>query len=95
MGEQTLHQRIAEARLGQRIAEDRVRASMTQVELASAIRLDRSSLAKIESGHRRTSAIELAQIAVALDVPMEWFLQDVPPPLFSRDHAQDENWQFL
>ncbi|HEX6358617.1 XRE family transcriptional regulator [Actinophytocola sp.] len=75
--------------IGQRIADARGRAGYTQAQLASAISLDRSALAKIEAGQRRVSALELARLADALDVRVEWFLQDAPPAIISRRSAQE------
>lgn len=57
---------------------------MTQVMLAAEVQLDRSSLAKIETGTRRVTALELARIAIALDARIEWFLTDPPPSVVSR-----------
>lgn len=42
--------------IGRRIADARGRAGLTQEELARAIGLDRSALAKIETGIRRVTA---------------------------------------
>lgn len=75
--------------IGQRIAEARGRAGLTQAELAAAVQLDRSVLAKAESGQRRVSALELARFADALDMRIEWFVQDAPPAILSRRNAQD------
>lgn len=75
--------------LGQRVAEARGRAGLTQAELAAAVQLDRSALTKIEAGHRRVSAIELARVAEALDVRIEWFVHDAPPTIISRRSAQE------
>ncbi|HWE88647.1 MAG TPA: helix-turn-helix transcriptional regulator, partial [Pseudonocardiaceae bacterium] len=75
--------------LGQRIAEARGRAGRTQVELASAISMDRSALAKIESGTRRVTALELARIADAVNARIEWFLEDAPPAIVSRRNTQE------
>jgi Zn-dependent peptidase ImmA (M78 family)/transcriptional regulator with XRE-family HTH domain len=52
--------------------------------LAAEVRLDRSSLAKIETGARRVSALELARIADAVGARVEWFLRDAPDAIVSR-----------
>lgn len=70
--------------MGQRIAEARHRRELTQEQLAEMISLDRSSLAKVEIGNRRVSALELARIADALDVRIEWFFQDATPSVVSH-----------
>lgn len=75
--------------MGRRIAEARLRAELTQDQLATEVQLDRSALAKIESGHRRVSAIELARLGGALDARIEWFVQDVPDAIVSRRNARD------
>lgn len=73
--------------LGGRIAEARQEIGMTQEELASAAGLDRSGLAKIETGRRGVSALELARVADALDRRIEWFVQDAPHAVVSRRNA--------
>lgn len=75
--------------MGQRVAEARSRAGLTQAELAAMIPLDRSSLAKIERGSRRISAMELARVADALDTRIEWFIEDAPAAIVSRRNVQD------
>jgi transcriptional regulator with XRE-family HTH domain len=75
--------------MGQRIAEARGRAGLTQAQLASAVSLDRSALAKIETGSRRVSALELASLAESLGVRIEWFVQDAPEAIISRRNTQE------
>ncbi len=75
--------------MGQRIAEARSRAELTQAQLAAAIELDRSALAKVEAGQRRVSALELARLAETLDMRIEWFVQDAPPAIVSRRNTQE------
>jgi Zn-dependent peptidase ImmA (M78 family)/DNA-binding XRE family transcriptional regulator len=70
--------------MGQRIAEARRRSGLTQEQLAEAISLDRSSLAKVETGSRRVSALELARIAEALDARIEWFFEAAAPSVVSH-----------
>ncbi|NKZ07011.1 helix-turn-helix domain-containing protein [Actinomadura latina] len=75
--------------IGRRLAEARDRAGLTQAELADRIALARSSLAKIEGGSRRVTAIELARLAEELGTRIEWFLEDAPKAIVSRRNAQD------
>ncbi|GAB2676580.1 hypothetical protein GCM10027271_41890 [Saccharopolyspora gloriosae] len=75
--------------LGRRIGEARGRAGVTQAELATEVGIDRSAIAKIESGQRRVSAVELGRTAAALQMRIEWFLDDAPHALVSRRNAQD------
>lgn len=70
--------------MGERVAAARARAGLTQTELASAISLDRSALAKIENGTRRVSALELARIANALGERIEWFVMETPAAIVSH-----------
>ncbi|MDT0278160.1 helix-turn-helix domain-containing protein [Blastococcus goldschmidtiae] len=75
--------------LGARIRDARDRAGLTQAELATATSLDRSSLAKIESGARRVSALELARIADAVGARIEWFLEEVAPAILSHRNREE------
>lgn len=75
--------------LGSRIAGARQRAGLTQKQCAAKVGLDRSSLAKIENGTRRTTVMELVDIADALYVRMEWFIEEPPQAIISRRNASD------
>lgn len=75
--------------LGTRIAEARQRAGLTQQQCADKAGLHRSSLAKIETGTRRTTVIELSDIADALEMRMEWLMEEAPPAIVSRRNALD------
>lgn len=75
--------------LGQRVAEARQRAGLTQAEMAAEVRLDRSALAKVELGARRLSALELSRIAAALEERVEWFLHEVPEAIASHRNMTD------
>ncbi|HET8640932.1 MAG TPA: helix-turn-helix transcriptional regulator, partial [Pseudonocardiaceae bacterium] len=77
------------AAVGQRIADARGRAGLTQAQLAAAASLDRSALAKIEAGNRRVSALELARVAEVLGVRIEWFVYEAPEAIISRRSAQE------
>ncbi len=70
--------------LGERIALARSAKGLSQQELASRVRIDRTALSKIESGVRRVSALELAAVAEALQRPLSWFLSDSPAVIVSR-----------
>jgi Zn-dependent peptidase ImmA (M78 family)/DNA-binding XRE family transcriptional regulator len=75
--------RVSSETIGRRVAEARVRAGLTQVELARAVGLDRSALAKAETGARRVSALELTRIAEETGEPFEWFVIEPPPAIIS------------
>ncbi len=60
----TAHQQaIARRRLAGRLAEQRRTAGLTQREVATAVRLSRSVVSKIERGERRLDPLELARFA--------------------------------
>lgn len=80
---------IRELRLGERIAEGRALRRFTQAQLAQATSMDRSALAKIETGQRRVSALELANIADALDLRIDWFTSPSPPAMVSHRNMAD------
>src|SRR5205823_6136006 len=73
----------------QRITDARGRSGLTQAALAAAVGIDRSALAKIETGTRRVSALELARIAVAVGQRIEWFVEDAPAAIISRRNLQE------
>jgi Zn-dependent peptidase ImmA (M78 family)/transcriptional regulator with XRE-family HTH domain len=70
--------------VGSRVAEARDAARLTQSELATRIGIERTALAKIESGKRGLSSLELARLASELDRPIEWFVAEPPPAVVSR-----------
>lgn len=72
------------AEVGDRVRAARVAAGLSQGDLARLIGLDRTMIAKIESGSRRVDALELARLATALAVPMGHFLRPVPAVLSRR-----------
>lgn len=75
--------------MGERIAEGRALRDLTQSQLAQATSLDRSALAKIETGQRRVSALELANIAEALELRIDWFTSPSPPAVVSHRNMAD------
>lgn len=77
------------ASIGGRIARARREWGLTQQLLASAIGMHRTALAKIETGDRRVSAVELADVSRELDRRIEWFVGSEPPAIASyRASAQ-------
>lgn len=68
--------RESETSVGKRIAERRRARGMTQNSLSTAASMDRTALAKIESGRRRVSSAELGRIARALSIPIEALLDE-------------------
>ncbi|MEU0741794.1 XRE family transcriptional regulator [Streptomyces sp. NPDC006134] len=76
--------------IGQRVAKARAEQGVTQEQLAAAVGLDRSALAKIETGTRRLSALELVAIACELQRRVEWFVDEAPPALVSYRRAHPD-----
>ncbi|WP_410647032.1 ImmA/IrrE family metallo-endopeptidase [Amycolatopsis sp. cmx-4-54] len=76
--------------VGERVRESRLAAGMSQAGLASAVGLERTKIAKIESGGRQIDALELAKLAAALKVPMGHFLREQPVVLSRRTSLVDD-----
>lgn len=74
--------------VGERLAEARAESGLTQAQLASAVGLDRSALAKIETGARRVSALELVALARELHRRVEWFVEPGPAAIVSYRAAR-------
>lgn len=67
--------------VGPRVRKARKEARVTQMELAARLQLlgvtiDRSGIAKLESGKRPASDIEVAAIARVLKVPITWLYEE-------------------
>lgn len=73
--------------LGKRIREARKRAALNQTDLARETGLERTALNRIESGTRKVSALELADISEAIGVRMTSFFEDPLPALVSHRSA--------
>ncbi len=56
--------------IGRRIKITRKQKQLTQLQLAQLIGVDRSHIAKIESGYTRGSITVLKKLAAALDLPL-------------------------
>lgn len=65
-------------------------ADMSQEELASALKLDRTMIAKIERGVRRVDALELAKLSAVLQVPLGYFLDSQPSVVSRRAELTDD-----
>jgi Zn-dependent peptidase ImmA (M78 family)/transcriptional regulator with XRE-family HTH domain len=75
--------------IGARVAEARKVSALSQAELASAVKLDRTAITKIEAGERKIDSLELARIAEVLSRPIEWFITPPLPAVVSRRKARD------
>ena len=67
--------------VGPRVRKARKESQVTQMELAAQLQLlgisiDRSAIAKLESGRRPASDIEIAAIAKVLKVPISWLFEE-------------------
>ena len=78
-----------DAALGTQIAEARHRMELTQAECAERAEMERTALAKIETGARRVGAVELARLADALEMRVEWFFDDAPTAVVSRRNSAE------
>lgn len=76
--------------VGERIATARAESGLTQEHLASAVGMARSTLAKIEIGSRRVTALELVAIAGQLRRRVEWFVEPGPPAIVSYRAARPD-----
>jgi transcriptional regulator with XRE-family HTH domain len=70
--------------VGDRLRQARMASGMSQSELADRVSLDRTMIAKIEAGNRRVDAFELARLASALLVPMDYLLWPTPQVISRR-----------
>ncbi|WP_319462356.1 XRE family transcriptional regulator [Micromonospora sp. RTP1Z1] len=73
--------------VGEQVRQVRLSMGMSQNELARAVGLDRTMLAKVEAGTRRLDAFELLKLSSALGVSMDYLIEPQPEVL-SRRSAQ-------
>ena len=78
------------ADIGERVRECRLAAGLSQEDLAREIGLERTKVAKIESGDRRVDALELARLSSVLGLPMSHFLYRPPQVLSRRAQLVDD-----
>jgi transcriptional regulator with XRE-family HTH domain/Zn-dependent peptidase ImmA (M78 family) len=78
------------ADIGQRVREARLATRLSQDELGRRIGLDRTMVAKIESGTRRIDAVELVRLSRSLELPLDHFLYDSPAVLSRRTALLEE-----
>ncbi|KAB1073404.1 helix-turn-helix domain-containing protein [Methylobacterium planeticum] len=94
-----------DAYIGQRIAEERRRASLTQRRVAQSFGMSAAQLQKYEKGTNRISAVHLEILARMTGVPIEHFFQgmkrldDIPLDGFGENRQQpysgESEWQGL
>jgi transcriptional regulator with XRE-family HTH domain len=79
------------AGIGRRVREARLAAKLSQDELGRGLGLDRTMVAKIESGSRRVDAVELVRLGECLDLPLDYFLHESPSVLSRRGGLLEED----
>ncbi len=77
--------------VGERVAEAREAAGLSQGELAEHLGVDRTAVVRMEAGDRRITALELFRLAKALDVPPAHLVSRPPAALVSRRTALEPN----
>lgn len=80
----TMSDDVQWADVGERLRGARLAAGLSQEDLAVRVGLERTMIAKIESGSRRIDALELIRIASALQVPVDYLLRPAPSILSRR-----------
>lgn len=73
--------------IGERVRQVRLAMGMTQSDLAQAMSLDRTMIAKVEAGTRRLDAVELIRMSSALGAPIDHLVRP-QPEVISRRSAQ-------
>lgn len=77
--------------VGERVAEAREAAGLSQGELAERLGVDRTAVVRMEAGDRRITALELFRLAQVLDVPPAHLVSRPPAALVSRRTALEPN----
>ncbi|EPH02271.1 hypothetical protein HMPREF1531_01577 [Propionibacterium sp. oral taxon 192 str. F0372] len=81
--------------LGRRIHEARTAKQWNQSQLAQALGMDRTTLAKIEAGQRKVSALDLIALSRELDRRIDWFLSAPSPAIAQHRGASEEELLLL
>ncbi|MEE1942426.1 XRE family transcriptional regulator [Streptomyces sp. TRM 70361] len=77
--------------IGERVAEAREAAGLSQGELAKRMRVDRTAVVRMEAGERRITALELFRLAEILKVSPAHLVSRPPAALVSRRTALEPN----
>lgn len=83
-------------KVGAKVRERRVLLGMSQRQLADAIGLTFQQIQKYENGTNRIDAARLAALSQALNVPPQWFFQDLgdalaaPAPVLPVDIVEGD-----
>ena len=70
--------------IGARVSLARRTAGLAIAQLADRVEIEPTALERIEAGNRNLSATELAALAQATDLPIDWFVLESPPTVASR-----------
>lgn len=70
--------------VGERVRQARLASRMSQAELAVALGIDRTAVARVEGGQRQVSALELFRLSEVLGVPIGHFVARPPAAVVSR-----------
>ncbi|MFF3855047.1 helix-turn-helix domain-containing protein [Micromonospora sp. NPDC002575] len=70
--------------VGEQVRHARLSLGLSQQDLASAVGLDRTMLAKVEAGTRRLDGLELARLSRVLRVSMDYLIEPRPAVLSRR-----------
>ena len=75
----SLTTRPVDAHAGERVWQRRTLLGMTQTDLGDALDLTFQQVQQYERGTNRISASRLLALARVLDVPIDYFFEDMPP----------------
>ncbi len=78
--------------VGNRIRTRRLMLNMSQNKLARTIGVTFQQVQKYEKGSNRVGASRLLHIASALQVPIDFFFQGLPPPDGASGRKDDESY---
>jgi transcriptional regulator with XRE-family HTH domain len=79
--------------VGNRIRTRRLMLNMSQATLASTIDVTFQQVQKYEKGSNRVGASRLLQIASALQVPIDFFFEGLPPPDAASGRKDDGSYE--
>ncbi len=66
--------KLSQEKIGQRLTDLRKRRGFSQVDLAKAVKISRSSIAQIELGNRSVNIMELQRLSIALGFSLDDFV---------------------
>lgn len=87
----TMTKELAWDAIGERVRQARLSLGLSQSDLAQAVGLDRTMIAKIELGKRRLNAIELVRLSSKLGVSLDYLIQPQPRVISHRSAPLTED----